>query len=84
LAYGQPEMTGEECRKARERLNWTRHELATAATNVPLWFIPAFEDGKATPGFLAGYEVDLCAVIESAGVEFIVENSGGAGVLRKA
>ena len=43
---------------ARERLDWTRLELAAAA-DVPLWFIAAFEDGKATPDFLAGYEVDL-------------------------
>jgi hypothetical protein len=41
-------MTGEQCRAARERLNWTRHELATA-TNAPLWFIAAFEDGRARP-----------------------------------
>ena len=60
-------MTGEQCREARERLNWTRLELATA-TNVPLWFIAAFEDGKATPDFLAGYEVDLRAALEAAGV----------------
>ena len=57
-------MTGEQCRVARERLNWTRHELATA-TGVPLWFIAAFEDGKATPDFLAGHEVDLEADLES-------------------
>ena len=38
-------------------------DLATAA-NVPLWFIAAFEDGKATPDFLAGYEVDLRAARE--------------------
>jgi hypothetical protein len=37
--------------------------LATA-TNVPLWFIAAFEDGKATPDFLAGYEVD-CAPLSN-------------------
>jgi len=41
-------MTGDQCRGARERLNWTRFELSTAA-DVPLWFIAAFEDGKATP-----------------------------------
>ena len=41
-------MTGEECREARERLNWTRHDLARAA-DVPLWFISAFEDSRATP-----------------------------------
>ena len=34
------EMTGEECREARERLNWTRFELATA-TKFPVWFIAA-------------------------------------------
>jgi hypothetical protein len=43
-------MTGDQCREARERLNWTR------------------SDGKATPDFLAGYEVDLSAALESAGV----------------
>jgi hypothetical protein len=72
------EMTREQCREARERLDWTRHQLATAA-DVPLWFIAAFEDGKATPDFLAGCEVYLSAALESAGVEFIAENGGGAG-----
>ena len=57
-------MTGEQCREARERLNWTRLELA-AATNVPLWFIAAFEDGKATPDFLVAYEVDLRAALDA-------------------
>jgi hypothetical protein len=62
-------MTGEECREARERLNWTRLDLATAA-DVPVWFVAAFEDGKATPDFLVCYEVELRAALESAGVEF--------------
>jgi ribosome-binding protein aMBF1 (putative translation factor) len=57
-------MTGEQCREARERLNWTRHELATA-TDVPLWFIAAFEDGRATPDFLVAYEVELSAALEA-------------------
>jgi DNA-binding XRE family transcriptional regulator len=61
-------MTGDECREARERMNWTRHELATAA-NVPLWFIAAFEDGRPTPDFLAGYEVGLCVALESGDVD---------------
>ena len=34
----------------------------------PPLFIAAFEDGKATPDFLAGYEVGLRAALESAGV----------------
>ena len=52
---------------ARERLDWTRLELAAAA-DVPLWFIAAFEDGKATLDFLVCYEVELRAALEPAGV----------------
>jgi len=63
------QMTGEECREARERLNWTRLDLSTA-TNVPLWFIAAFEDGRSTPDLLVAYEIDLRAVLEAAGAEF--------------
>jgi hypothetical protein len=37
------------------------------------WFIAAFKDGKATPYFLAGYEVDLRAVLESAGMREVGE-----------
>jgi len=33
------------------------------AADVPLWFIAAFEDGKATPGFLVAYEVDFPAAL---------------------
>jgi hypothetical protein len=32
---------------------------------VPWRFIAAFEDGKDTPDFLAGYEIDLRAALES-------------------
>jgi hypothetical protein len=60
-------MTGEECREARDCLNWTRAERATAA-GVPLWFIAAFEDGKETAAFLAGYELAMQDALESAGV----------------
>jgi predicted transcriptional regulator len=72
VAYRQPEMTGEQCREARERLDWTRLELATAA-DVPLWFIAAFEEGKETQDFLAGYEVDLRAALESTGMREVGE-----------
>ena len=76
-------MTGEECREARERLNWTRFDLSTA-TNVPLWFIAAFEDGRSTPDFLVCWEVELRAALEAAGVIFVEENGEGPGVrLRK-
>ena len=49
--------------------DWTRFELSTA-TNVPLWFIAAFEDGRSTPDFLVAYEVNLRAALEAACVEF--------------
>jgi ribosome-binding protein aMBF1 (putative translation factor) len=76
-------MTPDQCRAAREHRNWTRDELRKAA-DVPMWFVAAFEDGKATPDFLAGYEVDLREALESAGVESIAENRDEAGVrLRK-
>ena len=75
-------MTGEECREARERLNWTRHELSQAA-DVPLWFVAAFEDGKETAAFLAGYELAMRAALESAGVIFVEENGEGPGVRLK-
>jgi hypothetical protein len=53
---------------SRARLNWTRHELSQAA-DVPLWFIAAFEDGKATPDFLVCWEVELRTALEAAGAE---------------
>jgi len=49
-------------------MDCTRMQLATA-TDVLLWFVAAFEDGKPTPDFLVGYEMDLQAALESAGVE---------------
>ncbi len=45
--------------------DWTRSEPATAA-DLPLWFIAACEDGKETPDFLAGYEIDLRAALDRA------------------
>ena len=69
-------MSPDQCRAARERLNWSRHELSKAA-DVPLWFIVAFEDGKETPGFLAGYEVDMRNVLEGVGIGFPFEIVNG-------
>ncbi len=69
-------MRPEQCREAREKLNWTRQELAKAA-EVPLSFIAAFEDGKDTPEFLAGYEVDMRRVFEDVGIGFPFEIAGG-------
>ena len=68
-------MSPEQCREARERLNWTRQDLAKAA-DVPLWFICAFEDDDA-PEFLMYYEVAMREAFEDVGIGFPFEIVGG-------
>lgn len=71
----------EQCRAARALLNWSQDRLATAS-GVSKPTIANFETGKRMP-----YERtldDLREALEAAGIEFIPENGGGAGVrLRK-
>lgn len=65
---------------ARAALNWSLTDLANAA-GVHRNTISNFETGK-----YAGSEQALDAIraaLESAGVEFIPENGGGAGVRLK-
>ena len=70
-------MTGDQCRAARERLNWTRFELSTAA-DVPLWFIAAFEDRTAMAvDFLAHYDLAMRAALEAVGIGFPFEIENG-------
>ncbi len=73
-------MTPEQCRMARAALNLGVRELATAA-NVSTNTITRLERGET----LYPRTVDaIRAALEAAGVEFIQENGGGAGVrLRK-
>lgn len=70
-----------QVRMARAALNWSLADLATAA-GVHRNTISNFETGK-----FGGSEDALGAIqsaLEAAGVEFIPENGGGAGVrLRK-
>lgn len=71
-----------QCRAARALLNWSQDKLATES-RVSKPTIASFESGRRAP-----YErtlQDLRDTLETAGVEFIAENGGGAGVrLRKA
>ncbi|WP_408903995.1 helix-turn-helix domain-containing protein [Rhodopila sp.] len=67
---------------ARVALGWSAAKLAGAA-KVGVATVNRFESGAATPipATLAAIE----RALEAAGVEFIPENGGGAGVrLRKA
>ena len=42
-----------------------------------MWFIAAFEDGKDTAEFLAGYEFDMRRVFEEVGIGFPFEIANG-------
>lgn len=70
-------MTPAQSRMARAGIGWGVRELAAKA-QVSGATIVDFETGKRTPHprTLAA----LRAALEAAGVEFIAENGGGAGV----
>lgn len=71
------EITAAQCRGARAMLGVSQTELAQQA-NVSRQTIVDFERGARTP-----YANNLLAIrtaLETAGVEFIEENGGGAGV----
>lgn len=73
-------MTSAQLRAARGLLNWTVRDLAER-TGVHRNTIANFETGR-----YAGSADTIAAIrstIENAGVEFIPENGGGAGVRLK-
>jgi transcriptional regulator with XRE-family HTH domain len=74
-------LTPSQCRGARAMVGWSQTQLAEAA-KVSRPTVVDFERGARTP-----YPNNLAAIrtaLEAAGVEFIAENGGGAGVrLRK-
>ncbi|WP_198402443.1 DNA-binding transcriptional regulator [Rhodobacter sp. CZR27] len=75
-------MNPAQCRAARALIGMTQPELAAAAS-VGLSTIVDFEKDRRK---VAGPSTDaIRAALEAAGVEFIPENGGGAGVrLKKA
>ncbi|TIL94513.1 MAG: helix-turn-helix transcriptional regulator [Mesorhizobium sp.] len=73
-------LTPAQCRAARGLVDWSQAKLADSA-KVATKTLADFERGKRTP-----YDrtlEDVKAALESAGVEFIPENGGGAGVRLK-
>jgi len=70
-------MTPEQCRAARALLDLSQQELAESAS-VGLSTIRSFESGERTP--IANNLKSIQGALEKAGVEFIPENGGGAGV----
>ena len=76
------DVTGAQIRGARGLLGWSQASLANSA-GLALQTIMRFETGGARVS--ADAVAKIVAALESAGVEFIAENGGGAGVrLRKA
>jgi transcriptional regulator with XRE-family HTH domain len=74
-------MTPAQCRAARGLIRWTQPDLAKAA-GVSDVTVRKFETEQSIPQ-RASLEV-IRRALEAAGVEFIAENGGGAGVrLRK-
>lgn len=70
-----------QSRAARALLNWSQERLAEAA-RVSVTTLRNFERGATTP--VVNNLAAIQAALEAAGVEFIEENGGGAGVrLRK-
>lgn len=75
-------ITAEQSRMARGALNWSVETLAKAA-KVGEATVRRFEQGRAAP--IPATLAAMQAALEAAGVEFISENGGGAGVrMRKA
>nr|WP_255318202.1 helix-turn-helix transcriptional regulator [Gluconacetobacter liquefaciens] len=70
-----------QCRGARAMLEWSQERLAEAA-GISRPTVKDFERGARTPH--PSNLASIRAALETAGVEFIAENGGGAGVrLRK-
>lgn len=70
-------MSPEQCRAARGLANISQEDLAKAAS-VGLSTVRNFEAGRSTP--VANNLAAMIRALEAAGVTFIPENGGGAGV----
>jgi transcriptional regulator with XRE-family HTH domain len=72
-------ITGAQIRAARALVRWTAEELANTA-NVGLSTIRRAEADDGPPTITAANLKLVRLAFESAGIEFIPENGGGAGV----
>ncbi len=76
-------ITGAQIRMARGYLRWSVKELSEAC-GVSTATIKRMEETEGLPKSIADNLAKIQAAFEKAGVQFIPENGGGAGVrLRK-
>jgi transcriptional regulator with XRE-family HTH domain len=69
----------EQVKAARALLRWSQNDLASAC-GISLPTIKRLEASTGPLGGRADTETAIRAALEAAGVEFIAENGGGAGV----
>ena len=72
-------LTGSQIRAARALLGWTAQDLAHRSA-VSLRTIRRAELAERRTSMTAANDLMLRRALEAAGVEFIDENGGGAGV----
>ena len=72
-------LTGSQMRMARGYLRWSVKELAEAS-GVSGTTIKRMEDGDGVPKSISDNLIAIQRAFEAAGLEFIPENGGGAGV----
>lgn len=70
----------ETCRAARGLLKWSQQQLADSA-HVGVSTVKKFEAGISTP--ITNNLNAMRSALEDAGVEFVCEDNGGPGVLRR-
>jgi hypothetical protein len=79
----QPPLTSAQIRSGRALIRWSAEDLARAS-RVGLTTIRRAELTDSTTSMTAANDLAVRNALELAGVEFIDENGGGAGVrLRK-
>lgn len=73
-------MKAGQIKAARALLDWSQADLVER-TSLSLTTIRRMEDGAIGPGRSSNENVErVRQVLEAAGVQFIAENGGGAGV----
>jgi predicted transcriptional regulator len=75
-------LTSEQIRAARMLLRWEQRELASASCVS----LPTIKRLETQPGAVSANQSTLASIqraFEQAGVQFIPENGGGAGVRLK-